>query len=72
MLTNIKSLYILKHKIFTYLGDAIKLKLSKYNKTLQKHLNLSIINYIIYSKNTSNMKSLPKQKEKNMIVILIN
>ena len=64
MLTNIKSLYILKHKIFTYLGDAIKLKLLKYNKTLQKHLNLSIINYIIYSKKYIEYEEPSKTKGK--------
>ena len=64
MLSNIKSLYILKHKIFPFLEDAIKLKLSKYNKTLQESLNLSIINYIIYSKKYIEYESPTKTKGK--------
>ena len=44
MLKNIKSLYFIK-LIFLYLDEPQKLKLIKYNKNLQKNINISIINY---------------------------
>ena len=57
MLQNIKSSYFIK-LIYTFLDEAQKLKLVKYNKSMQKNLNINIINYkhfkgryIIYGQN---------------------
>ena len=44
MLKKIKSSYLTK-LIFSYVDEKPKLKLVKYNKSLQKKINLSIINY---------------------------
>ena len=44
MLENIKSSYIIK-KIFSYIDEGQKLKLVKYNLSLQKIMFISIINY---------------------------
>ena len=45
MLKKVKSLYFVKN-LFTYIVEKKKLKLMKYNKSLQKNINISIINYI--------------------------
>ena len=45
MLKNIKSLYFTQI-IYTYVNDAQKLKIIKYNKNLQKIIDINIINYI--------------------------
>ena len=57
MLQNIKSSYFIK-LICTFIGEAQKLKLVRYNKSLQKNLNISLNNYkfisgryIIYESN---------------------
>ena len=57
MLKNIKSSYF-SEIIFSYMDEGTKLKLIKYNKSLQKNLNINIINYkhfkgsyIIYEQN---------------------
>ena len=57
MLKNIKSSYINRF-IFTFVNEKQKLKLARYNKNLQKNINISIINYkhftgryIIYKSN---------------------
>ena len=57
MLNNIKSDFFVKF-LFSYLDEKQKLYLLKYNKSLQKLLNINIINYqcisgryIIYEKN---------------------
>ena len=47
MLENIKSSYFIK-TLFLYLDEAQKLKIVKYNKSLQKHIGISIINYMYY------------------------
>ena len=44
MSNNIKSLYLI-NKIFSYTNEKQKLKIIKYNKHLQKNINISIINY---------------------------
>ena len=44
MLKNIKS-YFISNKIFEYLDEGEKLKIIKYNKTLQKNLDITINNY---------------------------
>ena len=57
MLQNIKSSYFIK-LIYTFIEEAQKLKLVRYNKSLQKNLNISLNNYkfisgryIIYESN---------------------
>ena len=49
MLENIKSSYMIK-LIFQYLDEKWKLKIVKYNKRLQKRINISIINFKFFSK----------------------
>ena len=44
MLKDIKSTYFTA-KIFSFIDELLKLKLIKYNKSLQKNMNISIINY---------------------------
>ena len=48
MLNNIKSYYITKI-IFTFMDEKQKLKIIKYNKTLQKYTDICIINYMYFS-----------------------
>ena len=48
MLKKIKSTYFTIY-IFTYLDEKRKLKLVKYNKTLQKSININLINYKVLS-----------------------
>ena len=55
MLKNIKSSYFIK-LLYTFVEEAQKLKLIRYNKSIQKNLDISIINYklfkdIIYESN---------------------
>ena len=57
MLKNIKSSYIIK-LIYTFVHETQKLKLVRHNKSIQKYLDISIINYkhfkgryIIYESN---------------------
>ena len=57
MLKNIKSYYLIK-LIYTFVEESQKLKLVRYNKNIQKYLDISIINYkyfkgryIIYESN---------------------
>ena len=57
MFKKIKSLVITK-KIFSFLDEGYKLKFVKYNKNLQRNINISLINYklfkgsyIIYERN---------------------
>ena len=45
MLKNVKSIYLIQ-KLFSFLDEYSKLKLVKYNKSIQKNINISIINYI--------------------------
>ena len=47
MLENIKSPFI-KKKIFSQIHDKVKLELIKYNKKIQKVLNIDIINYKLF------------------------
>ena len=44
MLKNIKSRYILK-LLFSFADEKQKLKLIRYNKGLQKNIDISLINY---------------------------
>ena len=49
MLKNIKSSYFTRI-IFSFLEEGNKLKVLKYNKYLQKEMNISLINYKFYSR----------------------
>ena len=49
MLENIKSSFFIKI-IFSFLDNKTKLKLMKYNKSLQNKIDISLINYKILSK----------------------
>ena len=49
MLENIKSSYILKI-FFSFVVENQRLKLIKYNKSLQQKININIINYIHFKK----------------------
>ena len=44
MLKNVKSSYF-KRIIFSFMDEKQKLKLIKYNKSLQDNMNISLINY---------------------------
>ena len=48
MLKKIKSSYF-NAIIFSYIDERQKLKIIKYNKSLQKNMNISIINYKFFS-----------------------
>ena len=48
MLKNIKSLYFIRI-VFSYVDEEKKLKIIKYNKSLQKIINISIINYKFFT-----------------------
>ena len=48
MLKNIKSSYFIK-KLFLCVKEKQKLEVVKYNKSLQKNINISIINYKFFS-----------------------
>ena len=44
MLKNIKSIYFIQ-RIFSHVDEGQKLKLVRYNISLQKNMNISLINY---------------------------
>ena len=48
MLENIKSSYIMKI-LFLYVDEEKKLEIVKYNKSLQKNIDISIINYKFFT-----------------------
>ena len=48
MLKNVKSSYFIRI-IFSFIYEKQKLKLIKYNKCLQENMNISFINYKIFS-----------------------
>ena len=64
MLLNIKCSYIMK-KIFSYQSEELKLKICKYNKTLQNILNISLINYKTLSGRYILYETKEKGKEYN-------
>ena len=59
---NIKSSFIMK-KIFSLVHDNILLELIKYNKNIQKVLNIDIINYKIFSRKSIILEADGKGKE---------
>ena len=69
MLKNIKSLYFIKIS-FLYLDEKKKLQIIKYNKTLQKNLNISIINYKLFTGKYIIYDQM--DLEKNMMALMIN
>ena len=64
MLINVRSSYIAKI-IFTYNEEEIKLKLIKYNKALQKKIDVNIINYKLFKGRYIIYESNGKGKEYN-------
>ena len=50
MFQNIKSSYFIK-LIFTFVEEVQKLKLVRYNKSIQRNLDISIINYKFFKGN---------------------
>ena len=69
MLQKIRATYFYK-KIFIHIDDKIKLDLLKYNKSLQKQLDISLNDYRIFSGNISYTKE--KEKGKYIMDIVIN
>ena len=64
MLENIKSFYIAK-TIFSFSNEKNKFKLIKYNKSLQKKINLDITNYKKFSGRYIIYETKGKGKEYN-------
>ena len=64
MLKNIKSSYFTRI-IFSFIEEGNKLKVLKYNKYLQKEMNISLINYKFYSGKYIIYESNGKGKEYN-------
>ena len=64
MLKKIRAL-IIKKKLFSFIYEKQKLKIIKSNKSLQKNLNISIINYIFFSGRYINYDSNGIGKEYN-------
>ncbi len=62
MLDNIISSYFSKN-LFNYLDEKTKLKLIKYNKNIQNQLNISVIDYALYSEKYIIYESKDKGKE---------
>ena len=62
MLKNIKSLYFIRI-VFSYVDEEKKLKIIKYNKSLQKIINISIINYKFFTGKYIIYESNKKGKE---------
>ena len=62
MLKNVKSIYFIRN-LFLYVDEYPKLKLVKYNKSLQKTLNINIINYIHFKGKYIIYKSKGKGKD---------
>ena len=64
MLKNLKSVYFIR-KIFSYLEEYKKLKLIKYNKSTQKNINISLINYKLLNGNYIIYENQKRGKEYN-------
>ena len=64
MLENVKSSYFAKI-VFSYVDEKQKLKLVKYNKSLQQKIDISIINYIHFKGKYIIYESNGKGKEYN-------
>ena len=64
MLKNVKSIYFIQ-KLFSFIDEYSKLKLVKYNKSIQKNINIDIINYIYFKGKYIIYESNEKGKEYN-------
>ena len=64
MLNSINSLYFIKI-LFTYLNEKEKLRIIKYNKSFQKKLDISLINYKFFGEKYIIYESKGKGKEYN-------
>ena len=64
MLQNIKSSYFIK-LIYTFVEEAQKLKLVRYNKSIQKNLDINIINYKFFTGNYTVYESNKIRKDYN-------
>ena len=64
MLVNIRSKYICQ-KVVSYLYEKAKLNVIKYNKNLQKKLNVGLINYMVLSERYIIFKNDGEGKEYN-------
>ena len=64
MLENIKSSFFIRY-IFSFLDEATKLKIIKYNKALQNEIDINIINYKLFSKRYIIYEEKGKVKEIN-------
>ena len=65
MLKNVRTTYFYKN-LFSFLDEARKLKIVKYNKTIQKSIDINILNYIFYSKRNLIIEEQGKAKEYNI------
>ena len=65
MLQNIKSLYYFNKKLFSLIEEGKKLELIKYNKNLQKNLNINLTNYRYFSGRYIIYESKGRGKEYN-------
>ena len=70
MLVKIKSIFFSRN-IFTFINERRKLNIIKYNKSLQKLINISIINYKIFSEKII-IRETKEEKEKWLIINTIN
>ena len=64
MLKKVKSLYFIKN-LFVYVNEKIQLKIMKYNKNIQKIINININNYIHFQRKYIIYDSYGKGKEYN-------
>ena len=65
----IKSTYFIKI-LFSYIDDGHKLRLLKYNKNLQKFIDISIINYKFFQENIYYTNQM--ELEKNIMAMMIH
>ena len=69
MQEKLKSTFFMK-KLFFHLNERRKLKLIKYNKSIQKDLDIGLINYLYFTKKYIIYET--KEKEKNIIDTIVN
>ena len=70
MLKNVKASYFLR-VLFSYMDEKQKLELIRYNKSLQENMNISLINYKLFSGKYIEYESNSKGKEYNYDNILL-
>ena len=69
MLKKSKSIYFIK-RLFSFVDEKNKLDIIKYNKNMQKILDISLINYKFFSDRYIIFEKM--EKEKNIINIMIH